>query len=93
MQFARERAAELEAFHLPAGAPPTKKLCVEEEAEDGGREAGGREAGEEVDGFLAAVREVGELGEEAAKARLAELVAQLVASPSPHIRALINSGP
>ena len=88
MQFARERAAELEAFHLPAGAPPTKKLCVEEEAEDGGREAG-----EEVDGFLAAVREVGELGEEAAKARLAELVAQLVASPSPHIRALINSGP
>ena len=88
MQFARERAAELEAFHLPAGPPPTKKLCVEEEAEDEGREAG-----EEVDGFLAAVREVGELGEEAAKASLAELVAQLVASPSPHIRALINSGP
>ena len=88
MQFARQKAAELEVFRLPGEEPPKKKQRVE-----GGGGGGGEEEGEkEVDRFLAAVSclPLDELGEEAARERLAEMVAQLSSSPSPHVRAIIN---
>lgn len=46
-----------------------------------------------MDAFLAAVSSlpIDELGEEAARAQLAEMVAQLSSSPSLHVRAIINS--
>lgn len=83
LQFARQRAAELERFSLPGEAPPQKKQRVEGERKGEG----------EVDTFLAAVSSLplDELGEEAARAQLAEMVAQLSSSSSAHIRAIINS--
>ena len=82
VQFARERAAELETFSQTAEAPPQKKVKTEEEKGEG-----------EVDRFLSAVcaLPLAELGEESARARLAGLVAELSSSSCPEVRAVLDS--
>ena len=105
IQFACEKAAELEAPHPPGETPPKKKLRVEggnggegaggEGVEGGERGEGGEgdggEGGGEVDRFLTAVSclPLAELGPEGARVRLADMVAKL--SSLPHIRKLIDS--
>ena len=107
IQFAREKAAELEAY---GETPPEKKRCLvgggggEGERGDGrdergggegkrgdGGEEGGKRGGGEVDRFLTAVSclPLAELGEEAARVRLADMVAELASSP--HVRELIDT--
>lgn len=81
LQFARERAEELETFCPTDQAPAEKKLKVEEK-EDG-----------EVDRFLAAVSSLplAELGEERTRMRLADLVAELTSSSCPEVRAVLDT--
>ena len=93
IQFAREKAAELEIY---GETPPEKKRCLvgggggEGERGDGGEEGGERGEGE-VDRFLTAVSclPLAELGEEAARVRLADMVAELASSP--HVREHIDT--
>ena len=79
MQFAREKAEELETF---SDTPQPKRQCLEREEGD-----------KEMDSFLEAVGSLplSELGEEGAKVKLQELVTKLSSSSSPAVQALINS--
>lgn len=76
--------------------PPKKKRYLVGEGERGdGREKGGEgdggEGGGEVDKFMTAVSclPLAELGQEAARVRLADMVAELASSPN--VRELIDA--
>lgn len=104
VQFARRKADELETTQiLKGGGPARKRVCLEEKG--GGQEEGGGERMEleevgkegegekEVEEFLATVSSLplGAMGEEEARAKLSQLVADLLAKGSPYVTALMDS--